>query len=86
MMIGFFEGIGGIAWRVADSLTLRQFLGIGLDERTPDHVTISRTRRMIEEGTHPGGVRVGAAAVGSWWPDPGQDHRWTPRRWRRMRP
>jgi transposase len=43
MMIGFFEGIDserGIAWRVADSLTLRQFLHIGLDERTPDHVTI----------------------------------------------
>src|SRR5262245_56074056 len=57
MMIGFFEGIDserGIAWRVADSLTLRQFLGIGLDERTPDHVTISRTRRLIEEGTHQG--------------------------------
>jgi transposase len=42
MLIGFFEGLDserGIAWRVADSLTLRQFLGIGLDERTPDHVT-----------------------------------------------
>ena len=55
MMIGFFEGIDserGIAWRVADSLTLRQFLGIGLDERTPDHVTISRTRRLVEESTH----------------------------------
>jgi len=40
MLIGFFEGIGserGIAWRVADSLCLRQFLRIGLDERTPDH-------------------------------------------------
>ena len=55
MMIGFFEGIDserGIAWRVADSLTLRQFLGVGLDERTPDHVTISRTRRLFEESTH----------------------------------
>lgn len=55
MMIGFFEGIDserGIAWRVADSLTLRQFLGIGLDERTPDHVTISRTRRLIDAATH----------------------------------
>lgn len=55
MMIGFFEGIDserGIAWRVADSLTLRQFLGIGLDERTPDHVTISRTRRLVEESAH----------------------------------
>jgi transposase len=38
--------------RVADSLTLRQFLGIGLDERTPDHVTISRTRRLIAAETH----------------------------------
>ena len=55
MMIGFFEGIDserGIAWRVADSLTLRQFLQIGLDESTPDHVTISRTRRLIDEATH----------------------------------
>jgi transposase len=55
MMIGFFEGIDserGIAWRLADSLTLRQFLSIGLDEQTPDHVTISRTRRLISPETH----------------------------------
>jgi transposase len=55
MMIGFFEGIDserGVAWRLADSLTLRQFLSIGLDERTPDHVTISRTRRLIDGETH----------------------------------
>ena len=55
MMIGFFEGIDserGIAWRLADSLTLRQFLSIGLDEKTPDHVTISRTRRLIGSETH----------------------------------
>ena len=55
MMIGFFEGIDserGIAWRLADSLTLRQFLSIGLDEKTPDHVTISRTRRLIGAETH----------------------------------
>jgi transposase len=54
-MIGFFEGLDserGIAWRVADSLTLRQFLSIGLDEKTPDHVTISRTRRLIDAETH----------------------------------
>jgi transposase len=37
---------------VADSLTLRQFLRIGLDERTPDHVTISRTRRLIGAEAH----------------------------------
>jgi len=55
MMIGFFEGLDserGIAWRLADSLTLRQFLSIGLDENTPDHVTISRTRRLINAETH----------------------------------
>ena len=55
MMIGFFEGLDserGIAWRLADSLTLRQFLRIGLDERTPDHVTISRTRRLIGAEAH----------------------------------
>jgi transposase len=55
MMIGFFEGIDserGIAWRLADSLTLRQFLCTGLDEKTPDHVTISRTRRLIDGETH----------------------------------
>ena len=55
MMIGFFEGLDserGIAWRLADSLTLRQFLSIGLDEDTPDHVTISRTRRLIDGETH----------------------------------
>ena len=54
-MIGFFEGLDserGIAWRLADSLTLRQFLSIGLDEKTPDHVTISRTRRLIDAETH----------------------------------
>src|SRR6266851_2533059 len=55
MMIGFFEGLDserGIAWRLADSLTLRQFLSIGLDEKTPDHVTISRTRRLMDGETH----------------------------------
>src|SRR5258706_5163013 len=55
MTVGFFEGLDserGIAWRLADSLTLRQFLSIGLDENTPDHVTISRTRRLIDGETH----------------------------------
>jgi transposase len=55
MMIGFFEGLDserGIAWRLADSLTLRQFLSIGLNEKTPDHVTISRTRRLLDGETH----------------------------------
>jgi transposase len=50
-----FEGIDserGIGWRLADSLGLRRFLGIGLEEYTPDHWTISRTRRLIDLDTH----------------------------------
>lgn len=55
LLIGYFEGIDserGIAWRAADSLALRQFLHIRLDEYTPDHSTISRTRRLIDVETH----------------------------------
>jgi transposase len=55
LLIGYFEGIDserGIAWRVSDSLGLRQFLRIGLDEDTPNHSTISRTRRLIDVETH----------------------------------
>jgi len=55
LLIGYFEGIDserGIAWRVADSLTLREFLGYGLSDGTPDHSTISRNRRLIDLEAH----------------------------------
>jgi transposase len=55
LLIGYFEGIDserGIAWRAGDSLTIRSFLGIGLDEAVPDHTTISRTRRLVDLETH----------------------------------
>ena len=55
LLIGYFEGIDserGIAWRTADSLALRGFLGLGLDELPPEHSTISRTRRLIDVETH----------------------------------
>ena len=55
LMIGYLEGINserGIAWRVADSLSLRRYLGIALNEDTPDHSTLSRTRRLIDLETH----------------------------------
>jgi transposase len=54
-LIGYFEGIDserGIAWRVADSITLREFLGYSVTEETPDHSTISRTRRRIDLEAH----------------------------------
>ena len=56
LLVGYFEGIDsqrGIAWRCADSLSLRQFLGIPLDENTPDHSTLTNTRsRLPEEVFH----------------------------------
>src|SRR5947209_6057329 len=55
LLIGYFEGIDaerGIAWRAADSLAVRTFLRLGLEEGTPDHSTISRTRRLIDVETH----------------------------------
>jgi transposase len=55
LMLGYFEGIDserGIAWRCADSLSVKAFLGVPLDEATPDHSTISRTRRLIDVETH----------------------------------
>ena len=54
-MLGFFEQIEserGIAWRAADSLSVREFLGLELEEAPPDHSTISRTRRLIDVETH----------------------------------
>jgi len=55
LLIGYFEGIDserGIAWRAADSLALRDFVGVGLEDAPPDHSTISRTRRLIDLETH----------------------------------
>jgi len=42
----------GIAWRLADSLSLREFLGFNLSDQTPDHSTLSRTRRLLPVETH----------------------------------
>ena len=50
LLVGYFEGLDserGIAWRAADSLAVRSFVGLGLDTAAPDHSTISRTRRLV---------------------------------------
>lgn len=55
LAVGYFEGLDserGMAWRAADSLAIRSFLNLGLDETAPDHSTISRTRRLIDVETH----------------------------------
>jgi transposase len=55
LLVGYFEGLDaerGIAWRVADSLAVRRFVRLGIEEAAPDHSTISRTRRLIDVDTH----------------------------------
>lgn len=50
LLVGYFEGIEsqrGIAWRCADSLSLRQFLGVPLNEKPPDHSTMTNTRKRL---------------------------------------
>src|SRR5688572_11427239 len=42
LLVGYFEGIDserGIAWRCADSMSLKGFLGYDITKATPDHTT-----------------------------------------------
>ncbi len=55
LLVGYFEGIGsqrGIAWRCADSLSLRAFLGVPLSEDTPDHSSLTRVRDRFSLQVH----------------------------------
>lgn len=55
LLVGYFEGIGsqrGIAWRCADSLSLREFLGVPLSEETPDHSSLTRVRDRLPLEVH----------------------------------
>lgn len=48
MLVGYFENLTGdseLSFRVADSLTVRRFLGYGLDEATPERTTILKCRQ-----------------------------------------
>ena len=62
LMMGYLEEIGserGIAWRCADSITLREFLGCGLSKNPPEHTTLSNTRKRLSQEAH--------AAVFGWY-------------------
>jgi transposase len=55
LLVGYFEGLDserGIAWRATDSLAIRSFLRLPVEEPPPDHSTMSRTRRLIDLETH----------------------------------
>ena len=52
LFVGYFEGLSsqrGIAWRCADSLSLRSFLGIGITATTPEHSSMTRIRKRLPE-------------------------------------
>ena len=55
LLVGYFDGLDSeraIAWRAADSLSLRSFLRLAPPAAPPDHSTISRTRRLLSIETH----------------------------------
>ena len=50
VLIGYFEGIDsqrGIAWRCADSMALRAFLGVELSDRTPVQIGRASCRERV---------------------------------------
>jgi transposase len=55
LLVGYFEGLDSqraIAWRCADSLSLRAFLGLPLAEPTPDHSSLTRIRQRLPLDVH----------------------------------
>ena len=55
LFVGYFEGLDsqrGIAWRCADSLSLRSFLGYAIHEKTPDHSSLTRIRQRLPDDVH----------------------------------
>lgn len=55
ILLGYLEGIDsqrGIAWRCADSLSLRAFLGVPLGEESPDHSSLSYIRDRLPLAIH----------------------------------
>ena len=66
LMVGYFEGLDserGIAWRCADSLSLKEFLGFRLEEVTPDHSSLSRIRTRLDLETHQAAFDLALAIV-----------------------
>jgi transposase len=55
ILVGYFEGIAsqrGIAWRCSDSRSLAEFLGIPINETTPDHSSLSRVHGRLPLEVH----------------------------------
>ena len=55
LLLGYFAGIDserGICWRLRDSLSVREFVGLGLTESVPDHSSMTRIRQRLALGVY----------------------------------
>jgi len=55
LFVGYLEGLRsqrGIAWRCSDSLSLRSFLGVPLQEPSPEHSSLRRVRKRLPLDVH----------------------------------
>jgi transposase len=55
LLVGYFEGLDSqraIAWRCADSLSLRAFLGIPWQDHSPDHSSLTKIRQRLPGDVH----------------------------------
>lgn len=55
LFVGFFEGLGSqraIAWKCADSLSVREFLGVPVSQDSPDHSSMTRIRQRLPLEVH----------------------------------
>ena len=55
LLVGYFEGLDsqrGIAWRCADSLALKRFLGYQLTDATPEHSSLTKVRQRLPDDVH----------------------------------
>ena len=55
LLVGYFEGLEsqrGIAWRCADSNSLKTFLGFPLTATTPDHSSLTKIRQRLPLAVH----------------------------------
>ena len=55
LFVGYFEGLDsqrGIAWKCADSRSVRAFLGLAEAEAAPDHSSLTNVRRRLPTLVH----------------------------------
>jgi IS5 family transposase len=61
LFIGFFEGLGSqraIAWKCADSLSVREFLGLAISQRAPDHSSLTYIRQRLPSAVYEQGFQM----------------------------